>query len=329
MIAVVGTGSIGMRHLQVLRRLPGVAAVAVPKRPGRFAALEEEGQRAVADLRAAVRMGATRCVIASETGAHVADGVAAAELGLDLLIEKPLAPEPASAIRLLAEARRFGRGLFVGCVLRFSESLATFRELLGEIGRLHTVRVECQSYLPDWRPGRDYRSSYSARAEEGGALRDLIHEIDYAGWIFGWPMAVHARIKNLGRLGIDADEVAELTWETPSGALLSVTLDYLSRPARRGIRAVGEHGTIVWDGTQGMVRLLLRGAPTREFQPRQSHDEMFAAQARAFLASGLLPSDARLATGEEGVSALAVCDAARRASATRREEPVEYLKVLV
>ncbi len=37
-----------------------------------------------------------------------------------------------------------------------------------------------QSWLPDWRPDRDYRESYSARLDEGGVLRDLVHEIDYA-----------------------------------------------------------------------------------------------------------------------------------------------------
>ena len=55
------------------------------------------------------------------------------------------------------------------------------------------VRVECQSWLPYWRPERDYRESYSARADEGGVLRDLVHELDYAIWAFGGPVGRRPR----------------------------------------------------------------------------------------------------------------------------------------
>ena len=111
------------------------------------------------------------------------------------------------------------------------------RDLLPQIGAVHAVRVECQSYLPDWRPGSDYRESYSARADEGGVLRDLIHEIDYATWLFGWPVAVTARYGNTGRLGIAAEEWAELAWEAPADVEVSMRLDYLTRPPRRVMRA--------------------------------------------------------------------------------------------
>ena len=50
-----------------------------------------------------------------------------------------------------------------------------------------SAHVSCQSWLPDWRPGRDYRESYSARADEGGALRDLVPELDYATALLGRP----------------------------------------------------------------------------------------------------------------------------------------------
>ena len=158
----------------------------------------------------------------------------------------------------------------------------------------------------------------------GGVLRDLIHEIDYAGWLFGWPRALQARVKNLGRLGIAAPELAELTWETPGGCVVSIALDYLSKPSRRRMRACGERGTIEWDGIREVVMAQVDGTPFREVQSRHTRDEMFLAQARAFISARCESSNPRLATGEEGVKALAVCDAARRASESRREEPVDY-----
>lgn len=323
-VAVLGTGSIGMRHLDLLGRVDGVSPLAVPTRPARRHELVQAGYTTAEGLEEAVRMGAALCVIATDPKRHLEDALAAMDRGLDVLVEKPLATTAREAEQIVRHARSSRRKLFVGCVLRFSESLKTFRERLPAVGRLHAVRIECQSYLPDWRPGRPYQASYSARADEGGALRDLIHEIDYAGWLFGWPATVQARVRNLGRLGIEADEIAELTWETPSGALLSVCLDYLSRPPRRSLRAAGEGGTIAWDGMSGTVTVGVAGAPVEELRSSQTRNEMFLAQARAFLDACEGKLDFRLATADHGVKALAICDAARLASDEGRETSVGH-----
>lgn len=323
-VAVVGTGSAGMRHLAALRHVPGARPIAVPARSERRSRLQAEGFLTAAILEEAVRMGATRCIVASGTARHVPDGLAAAEQGLDLLVEKPLAPNAAAAEPLCQAVRERGRALFVGCVLRFSDSLGTARRLLAEVGPLHAVRIECHSYLPDWRPQRPYRESYSARRDEGGVLRDLIHEIDYAGWLFGWPAAVQARLRNLGRLGIESDELAELMWDAPSGGVVSVCLDYLSSPTRRRMQAYGAHGTLEWDGVAGTVTVERSGTPADVRRSAQTRDQMLLEQDLAFLKACAGGANGNLATGEDGVRALAVCDAARRASASGREERVVY-----
>lgn len=323
-IAVVGTGSIGMRHLRVIRRMDDVRPVAIPKRQNRIRALEDDGFETASDLEGAAALGAKLCIVASDTGRHGEDSLSAFKWGLDTLVEKPLTTNGQEAGGLCKHAEDAGRNLFVGCVLRFSKSLNAFREYLHEIGRLHSVRIECQSYLPDWRPDRPYRDSYSARQAEGGALLDLIHEIDYAGWIFGWPDALRARIRNLGRLGIDSDESADLMWEAPGGCLVTMTLDYLSHPGRRHMRAFGEMGTLEWDYIEGSVTLYPAEGPVRTIRPAQTHDEMFMEQACAFVKTSRGILDPRLATGIDGVRTLAICDAARRSSTSLREETVEY-----
>lgn len=323
-VAVVGTGSSGMQHLRILRDAAGIQAIAIPRRLDRIRDLERAGYAVAKDLNEAVGTGAMLCIIATDTGRHEEDTLAALECGLHVLVEKPLAVNAQAASRLRARAEAVDRQLVVGCVLRFSESLTRFRERLPEIGRLHSVRIECQSYLPEWRPQRPYQQSYSARAREGGALLDLIHEIDYAGWLFGWPASLQARIRNLGRLGIDAEEAADLMWEIREGALISVSVDYLTRSSRRWMRASGEQGTLEWDGINGVVTFAGSGMPLTSVRSSQTREAMWLAQARAFVRATCGMSDERLATGEDGVNALAVCDAARRASDSRAEERVEY-----
>jgi predicted dehydrogenase len=323
-IAVLGTGSAGCHHLKAIRSIPGVEPVAVPVRSSRLAELEEQGLSTVASLREAAAGGVKAAIIATDTARHAADTLCALSQGFDVLVEKPMAVDAAQAHRICEQATKLGRRVFVGCVLRFSQALQTFRELLPAVGQLHSVRIESQSYLPDWRPQRPYQQSYSARSGEGGVLLDLIHEIDYAGWIYGWPVALQGNLKNLNRLGIAVDEVAELICETSTGCLVSIHLDYLSRHPRRQMKAYGDLGTIVWDGLTGTVRLTLAESSLQESHSSQSGDEMFTAQIYALVNSINGEPDPLLATGAEGVRALAVCDAVRLSSSSRAEEMVLY-----
>lgn len=323
-IAVMGTGNIGLRHMEVLRAMGDVDVVAIPHRESRLAELEAQGYPTAADLRTAVSQGVHAAIVTSDTARHAEDVLSALEEGLHVLVEKPMALNAPEARHVEEEAVRLGRKVFVGCVLRFSDSLNRFQEWLPQVGALHDVQIWCQSYLPDWRPTRSYRDSYSSRVKEGGVVLDLIHEVDYAGWIFGWPTHVSGNFLNTGRLGIAEEEVAQMNWVGSRGFSLSIHLDYLTRPARRGIRACGEHGTIEWDGRQGRATLWLDGVSAQEFQSIQTRDEMFLVQARAWCAAVGGGTSSGLATAEDGIRALAVCDAARLSSQTRKEEKVLY-----
>ena len=92
---------------------------------------------------------------------------------------------------------------------------AAFRHVRRLVGRLQqggSAHVWSQSWLPDWRPDRDYRESYSARLDEGGVLRDLVHELDYATVLFGRPVLLGASFDRTGPLDIDAEQAATLLW---------------------------------------------------------------------------------------------------------------------
>lgn len=323
-VAVMGTGSAGMKHLAALTQLEGVRPIAIPQRQERRKQLEELGYLTAADLGQAVQAGATHCVVATDTGRHTKDCSTALDSGFHVLCEKPLAATAFQANELCCRALKAGRNLSVGCVLRFAESLNAFRQQLPNAGSLHSVRIEYQSYLPDWRPNRPYRQSYSARPNEGGVLLDLIHEIDYAGWLFGWPDSLQARLSNLGRLDIRVCELAELNWQTSKGCMVSIALDYLTRPPHRSIRAFGEQGSISWDWYSGKVELNKAGGSSQEWRLPQPVEDIFLAQAQAFVETGSGTDDPRIATGSEGTRALAVCDAARRSSEQKREEMVAY-----
>lgn len=326
LVAVVGTGSAGIRHLQALKKIQDVIPIAIPYREERRQELERLGFLTSPTLGDAMRKwDLSYCIVASDTSRHLPDGLSALSYGLHALVEKPLCVDALQAKQFCLKAKEAKRNVFVACVLRFSESLRTFKLLQKEIGQVISVRIECQSYLPQWRPDRPYKDSYSTRPGEGGVLLDLIHEIDYAGWLFGWPATIQARLGNTGRLEIGVEETADLLWSMPGGGVVSMRLDYVTNPARRRMYAYSEQGTLEWDAIRNST-IFFRGDGTRkEAIATQSREDMFEAQARAFLNGSKGIVDEQLASGLDGFKALAVCDAARRAEISRREEPVEYV----
>lgn len=312
-VLVHGTGSIGMRHLRVLRALPGVQTFAMPVREERRSAPELAEHRVVASYAEARELGVTAAVVATDTGRHLGDAMAAIAAGCDVLVEKPVAARAAGVAELAEAAAAHGRAVYVAQNMRFLASLVAVRAMLPRLGGLRSVRIECQSYLPDWRPDRDYRASYSARAEDGGVLRDLVHELDYGAWLFGRPERVFATTRR-GVLGIEAEEEADLLW-TAGTATISMRLDYVTRVARRRLQADGEHGTLVWNGLTHVVTLCLAGAAEIVSPHPMERDAMMAAQARAFLATLGGGETGDLATLDDGAFAVALADAARRSAA--------------
>jgi len=321
-VSVLGTGSIGSRHLRVLRDLIGAEVSAIPIRPTRRLELQAGGFQVCSSLDEAVAGGTRAIVVASDTSRHLADLHLALKLGCSVLVEKPLAAS-ASYLSEFASAIAPGSGpVYVACDLRFDPSLLQFRQRLPEIGAIHAVRIECQSYLPDWRPNRDYRESYSARAGEGGVLLDLIHEIDYAVWLFGAPKCVFAQLQNSGHLGIESEEAADLYWETADAAVVSIRLDYLTRTTHRAMCAYGEFGEIHWDGVAQTVSLRANDHPPKVERFPQDRDSTLRDQDSAFLRAACGGDPGTLTTFEEGAIAVSICDAARRSSSSGVFEPV-------
>jgi predicted dehydrogenase len=321
-IAVLGTGSIGMRHLRVLRDLVRVPVSAIPMRESRRSVLEKDGFQIRKTLQEAVEAGTRAVVVATDTARHLKDLRAALTHGCSALVEKPLAANSEEFQEVAELISCSQQRVYVACDLRFDASLLEFRRRLPQIGAVHAVRIACQSYLPDWRPDRDYRQSYSARAAEGGVLLDLIHEVDYAVWLFGTPACVFGRLTNTGRLGIESEETADLYWETPNKASVSMHLDYLTRTPHRNMQVFGECGEIEWDGVAQCVSLQINGAGRERDCVPLERDAIMRDQDTAFLRATAGGDPATLATFEDGAVAVSICDAARLSSVTGKFEAV-------
>ena len=182
----------------------------------------------------------------------------AAQHGCHLFIEKPLSHTSMGIAELRDVVMKAGLITLVGCNMRFHPGPATVKRLIdqGSIGRVLFARVYGGSYLPDWRPGRDYRQIYSARADMGGGcLLDWIHEIDLSRWYLGDVGRVFCLTRHLSSLEIETEDFSILVCEHNEGTVSEIHLDYVQRSYERGCQVVGESGSLFWDFVEGTVRV--------------------------------------------------------------------------
>ena len=316
-LLVVGAGSIGSRHATNARTL-GVTELAVvePDRGRREQLAAATGAAAFGTLDAALDWGPQMAVVCSPPSLHLDAASACANAGCHLLIEKPLAAtrDGVDALEVTIAQRSLRAG--VAYQLRFHPALRRMHALVhgGTIGRLLAVQAEYGQYLPNWRPSRDYRDTYTAQsALGGGILLDGSHEIDYVRWIAGEISAVFASAAKVSALDIDVEDTAALVLAFPTRTIGEIHLDCVQRGYSRRCVLIGSDATVRWDAATGLSIVDASGAVHHEPLVPQPNDP-YLAEMKAFL-----NGEMGHATIADGARVLDVIAAARQSASARRE----------
>jgi predicted dehydrogenase len=173
-----------------------------------------------------------------------------------LFIEKPVFDDTNYDISRLQLEKE--RTYYVACPLRYSSVIKYLKEFVST-NSVYSARCLCSSYLPDWRPGADYRQSYSAKAEAGGGVRiDLIHEWDYLLYFFGMPRNITEYHGTYSHLEITSDDTAVYIAQYKD-KLVSLHLDYYGRVNRREIELYLENDVVIGDLISQKIRFLKSG----------------------------------------------------------------------
>ena len=121
-VAVIGVGSFGRNHVRVVRESTR-AELAFVVDPDQMRAAENAGDAVTtADYRDVLGK-VDAAIVAAPTVLHCEIGVALLDAGIDVLVEKPIAPTLEQADRLVNAAERGGRILQVGHLERFNPAV--------------------------------------------------------------------------------------------------------------------------------------------------------------------------------------------------------------
>jgi predicted dehydrogenase len=256
-VLIIGLGSIAKKHISALNSLNEQFNI-YALRSG-INADHQEGIINIFDI-GQLLVPIDFAIISNPTNLHYEFIDRLIEERIPLFIEKPPLSTLKGAYDLAYRIEQSAVKTYVACNLRFHPCIKYIKEfVLGNADRrINEVNVYCGSYLPEWRPGQDFRKIYSANAEMGGGVHlDLFHELDYTQWIFGVPSYVHCFRHGNSTLNINASDYANYVLGY-NDFTASIILNYYRKDSKRNIEILFEDETWAIDlirntitGTEG------------------------------------------------------------------------------
>ena len=228
-IAVVGAGQFGKNHMRVIRSLDRaklVAVVDVDADRAAAAAAQFECD-AVTDL-ASLAGRIDAAIVAVPTTMHAGIGCRLLEMGIDVLIEKPIAPSLEDARRIIAAAN--GRIVQVGHLEQFNPAIQALR-------RMVTVPLFFEVHR---------LSLFTPRSLDVDVVLDLmIHDLDVLLALTG-KMPEEIRAAGISILSRKVD-IANVRLAFPGGCIANLTASRVSTEQVRKLRLFQPHQYVSLD----------------------------------------------------------------------------------
>jgi len=201
-----------------------------------------------------------------------------------MFIEKPIGADRRRLDELLNLVARRKLVTYVAYNLRFHPVVQKLKEAMATLTFQH-LRATCSSYLPNWRPQRQVRETYSAHARMGGGvLLDLSHELDYTAYLLGDVQAMTSRAERRSEITVDAEDVADVLLTTASGPA-AIHINFLSHLPQRWIQIDGKERTLVGDLMRNTLVEFRQGSIVRQQEMECGGDFTYKAQLDYFFAN--------------------------------------------
>jgi predicted dehydrogenase len=259
-VAVVGAGEFGRHHARVYREMENVEFVGVfDSDPAKSAAVAKEFQIPALSSIAELQGRAEAVSVAVPTIAHAQIGCRLMHMGLDVLIEKPMAATLAEADDLLAAAQRNERILQVGHVERFNPAVVAVAPIINRplFFEVHRLGV------------------FTPRSLDVDVIFDLmIHDLDILLAIVQQPVT---EVKAVGiPVLTDKVDIAHARLEFAGGAVANVTASRVSTERVRKMRFFQQHEYISLD----YARRAFEKLPAPEIEPLRAELDAFVRAVR-------------------------------------------------
>lgn len=224
-VGIIGTGNISPAHFEGYLAFPGqtqIVALCDIKPSKAQAAAERFGLSAAQIFDDAATMLAVSDLdlvsIATPPNTHAELSIAALEAGVNVLVEKPMAPSLEECDAMLAAAERSGKVLASVAQNRFRDDMSALKQVLdsGKLGPISHAQISS-----NWWRGHEYYDLWwrgKWETEGGGCLLNhAVHHVDLGLWLLGAPKSVTAVITNAQHDNAEVEDLAVAIWEYERG----------------------------------------------------------------------------------------------------------------
>jgi UDP-N-acetyl-2-amino-2-deoxyglucuronate dehydrogenase len=234
--ALVGCGKVGHLHAAALKNLPESEFVAVcgrsPEKANLFA--EKYHVAAFTDVREMIAKAKVEAIcLCTPHPQHAALAIAAAQLGVHVLVEKPLASSLTDCDAMLAAARENKTLISTVCQRRFYPPCQRIHQAI-QSGRLGKPILGTATIF-GWRDEAYYKSDPwrgSWQHEGGGVLvNQSPHQLDLLLWYLGEVEEVFGYWANQNHPYIEVEDTAVAVVKFKNGALGSIVVSNSQNPA--------------------------------------------------------------------------------------------------
>ena len=255
-VLIVGYGSIGKRHVNNLLKESNFKIIICTKQKN----LKFRNKRVTAynSLEQCLEEKPSIGFVTNETSLHLQTAIKLAKNNLDLFLEKPLSNSKKNVDKLKKIVKEKKLIVQMGCQFRFHKCIEKIYQLIlqKKIGRIISVQVENNSYLPDWHPNEDYSKSYAAKEKLGGGIvLTQIHELDYLYWFFGKPKSIFSITGKFSNLKLSVDDFSSSIIEFKHKIIAEVHLDFFQGPEFRSCKIKGTNGVLYWNSDLNQVKI--------------------------------------------------------------------------
>jgi len=235
---VIGAGSIGLRHIDVLDNIGHRTAILTNRSDINlltFTNIQDALKKFEPDY----------IIIANDTNKHIKELRRILNYGYNkkILIEKPIT----NNLKEISFLNKLTKNIFVGYNMRYHPFIKFIKKLLLD-EKILSANIYVGQYLPNWRPNRDYRKTYSSDYNKGGGvLLELSHELDYLLFLFGKCIQNFSLIGKLSNLEINCQDSVVGIFEFERCQQISYNFNLLDKLGRREIILNTDKNTFKFD----------------------------------------------------------------------------------
>ena len=253
-LVLVGCGRISERHFDAIADRPELQLVAVADESVDRARIASERLGIPAFTSYAAMLAETEAdvaVICTPSGLHPRHGIMAAERGLHVVVEKPMATRLEEADALVRACDQSGVHLFVVKQNRLNPGIQLLKRALdrGRFGRVFLANTTVRWNRPQaYYDAAPWRGTWEF---DGGAfMNQASHYVDMIQWLIGPVESVSAKTATLARR-IESEDTGVALLRFRNGALgvIEVTMLTYPRNLEGSITVIGEKGTVKVGGT--------------------------------------------------------------------------------